>query len=58
MRQDNEGLSLAYRVGWQIRRVAFSVFGPAQLEGDDDPIQRLKHERANRVAAAKAARKS
>ncbi len=51
----DEGLSLAYRSGWKIRRSLLSVFGPAQL-GDDDPKVRLDQERAEKVAAAKAKR--
>ncbi len=52
---NSEGLSLAYRAGWRIRRALLGVFGPAQL-GDDDPKARLDRERAERVAAAKAKR--
>jgi hypothetical protein len=55
-RSKNEGLSIAYRVGYRIRYLMLSLFGPAQLGGDADPQERLRHERAARVAAARAAR--
>lgn len=53
---ENEGLSLAYRVVWQIRRALLGVFGPAQLDDEDDPRERLDRERAEKVAAARAKR--
>ncbi len=52
---NDEGLSLAYRVGWKIRRSLLGVFGPAQL-GEDDPKARLDRERAAKVAEMKAKR--
>lgn len=54
-RADREGLSLGYRIGWRLRYVATSVFGPAQL-GTDDPQAVLRRERDDRVAAARRAR--
>lgn len=52
---NDEGLSIGYRLWWNIRRAVMSVLGPAQL-GDDDPLERLHAERAERVAEAKAHR--
>lgn len=52
---NDEGLSLAYRANWKVRRSLLFWFGPAQL-GDDDPRARLDQERAGKVAAAKAKR--
>lgn len=50
------GLSIAYRLGWQFRRVLFTLFGPAQLGAQSDPIERLKTERRRKSAAAVQAR--
>ena len=50
----DEGLSLGYRIGWNIRRAAMTVFGPAQL-GDEDPMERLYNERRQKVSEARAA---
>lgn len=49
----DEGLSLWYRLGWNIRRAVLSVLGPAQL-GDDDPLERLHIERREKAAEARA----
>ena len=57
-RVESEGLSLAYRIGWRVRYLGLHVFGPAQLGELDDPHERLKRERAARVAAARARRSS
>lgn len=54
---NNEGLSLAYRLGWNIRKLVMSVFGPAQL-GDDDPLERLHAERRQKVAEAQAKKRA
>ncbi|HET6968848.1 MAG TPA: hypothetical protein VFI44_11240 [Ornithinibacter sp.] len=51
-----EGLSIGYRIGWRLRYLATSVFGPAQLGTADDPQLRLRRERERRVAAARTAR--
>ena len=50
------GLSIGYRIGWQFRRVLYTLFGPAQLGSQSDPIERLKRERRRKSAAAVAAR--
>lgn len=49
-----EGLSILYRMGWQIRRVVFTVFGPAELGAASDPVQRLTVERRRKSAEAVA----
>ena len=56
VKDEREGLSIPYRIGWRVRYVAMSVFGPAQLGTEDDPQVRLRRERARKVAAARAAR--
>lgn len=55
-RADREGLSLGYRMMWRIRYVGMHVYGPAQLGEFDDPHERLKRERAQRVATARQSR--
>lgn len=56
MAHDNEGLSLAYRLGWRIRYTVMHLFGPAQLSGQGDPHERLDRERAAKVAEARRRR--
>lgn len=53
---DHDGLSLRYRIGWRLRKIALSLFGPATL-GDDDPQLRLDRERADRAAQARSRRR-
>lgn len=55
MAKDRTGLSLGYRIMWRIRYMGVSVFGPAQLDPDDDPKDNLRKERERKVAAAHAA---
>ncbi len=55
MAKDRTGLSLGYRIMWRIRYVGVSVFGPAQLDPDNDPKDNLLRERTRKVAAAHAA---
>ncbi|MBW3084489.1 hypothetical protein KEM60_00677 [Austwickia sp. TVS 96-490-7B] len=50
-----DGLSIGYRIGWRLRRIAMTLFGPAQL-GDDDPTAKLYAEREAKIAAAQAKR--
>jgi hypothetical protein len=52
---DREGLSLMYRIGWHIRYIGMHLYGPAQLEGENDPHERLKRERREKVQAARRA---
>lgn len=47
-----EELSLGYRIGYRIRHMALTLFGPAQL-GEEDPTARLEHERDEKLAEAK-----
>lgn len=53
---DREGLSLGYRILYRIKHFGYQVYGPAQLDEQQDPLQRLEHERARKVAAARRAR--
>ena len=46
------GLSVPYLMGWHVRRVMLTLFGPAQLGSSSDPIERLKQERRERSARA------
>ena len=55
---DREGLSLLYRIVWRIRYIGMHMYGPAQLEGQSDPHERLKRERQRRVDAARRARRA
>lgn len=55
---NSEGLSIAYRLGWNIRRIAMMFLGPAQLGDQDDPTQRLHAERRRKSAEALARRES
>ena len=51
-----DGLSVGCRIGYQLRMLGLTIFGPAQLGEGNDPKVRLAREREARVAAAKAAR--
>ncbi|GAA6524229.1 hypothetical protein [Intrasporangium sp. DVR] len=53
---DNEGLSIGYRIGYQLRRLGLTFFGPAQLGETNDPTARLAAERAAKVARARRER--
>ena len=48
-----DGLSLGYRVGWRLRKIAMIFFGPAQL-GAEDPTRKLYAEREAKIAEARA----
>lgn len=50
------GLSIGYRIGYRLRMIGLTIFGPAQLGENNDPKLRLERERAERVAAARARR--
>ncbi len=52
----NEGLSVGYRIWYQIRRLGLTVFGPAQLGESVDPTARLLAEREAKVGKARRAR--
>ena len=45
---------LPWRIGWRIRRSLLAVYGPPQLSGENDPITRMEHERAEHTAARTA----
>ncbi len=53
---NREGLSMGYRIMYQIKRALLTVYGPAQLSGDADPHVRMKRQRDSKVAAARQAR--
>jgi hypothetical protein len=53
---DREGLSLLYRIGWHFRYIGMHMYGPAQLEGQRDPHERLRRERQEKVDAARRVR--
>ena len=53
---NNEGLSIGYRIGYQLRKIGLTFFGPAQLGETSDPTARLAAERAAKVANARRAR--
>jgi hypothetical protein len=55
---DREGLSLLYRIVWRIRYVGMHMYGPAQLDGQSDPHERLKRERQQKVDAARGVRRA
>lgn len=57
-RASNEGLSMSYRIGYQLRMLGLSVFGPAQLGEQNDPKTRLFREREAKVEAARARREA
>jgi hypothetical protein len=56
--RSREGLSIWYRIGYRLRLIALTVFGPAQLGEGNDPTARLAREREAKVAAARAAREA
>ena len=49
----SDGLSLGYRIGWRLRKIMMTFFGPAQL-GAEDPTQKLYAEREAKIAEARA----
>lgn len=54
--RSSEGLSIGYRIGYRLRMVGLTIFGPAQLGESNDPKARLVRERRARVEQARAAR--
>lgn len=50
----SEGLSMGYRISYRLRKIALTIFGPAQLGENDDPLVRLRRERAAKIEAARA----
>ncbi|MHA3834580.1 hypothetical protein ACXR8F_02545 [Terrabacter sp. AAH1] len=55
-RSKSKGLSVGYRIGYRLRMIGLTIFGPAQLGEGNDPKTRLAREREARVTAAEAAR--
>lgn len=53
--RSSRGLSIGYRIGYRLRLIGLTIFGPAQLGEGNDPKARLERERAARVAASQAA---
>lgn len=54
--RDRTGLTLRYRVGWRVTYTFLAWGGPPHRSLDADPRERLRRERAAKVAAARAAR--
>lgn len=54
--KDRTGLSLGYRVRWRVMYLLLAWGGPPHRSLELDPRERLRRERAARVAAAHAAR--
>lgn len=54
----SKGLSVGYRIGYRLRLIGLTIFGPAELGEGNDPKARLAREREARVARARAARGS
>jgi hypothetical protein len=55
-RSGSKGLSIGYRISYRLRAIALTLYGPAQLGDAEDPIVRLRRERAAKIAAARAGR--
>ncbi|WP_162872778.1 hypothetical protein [Austwickia chelonae] len=51
-----DGLSIGYRIGWRLRKLAMTFFGPAQLSSDQDPMAKLHAEREAKIAEARTKR--
>ncbi|GAA2745079.1 hypothetical protein GCM10009868_25250 [Terrabacter aerolatus] len=51
--RSSRGLSIGYRIGYRLRLIGLTIFGPAQLGEGNDPKARLERERAAKVAAAR-----
>lgn len=50
------GLSIGYRIGYRLKMIGLTLFGPAQLGESNDPKARLVAERQARLARARAER--
>lgn len=53
--KDHTGLSIFYRMGWRVTYTCLAWGGPPHRTLDSDPRERLRRERAAKVAAAHAA---
>jgi hypothetical protein len=54
--RSSKGLSVGYRIGYRLRLIGLTVFGPAQLGEGNDPKARLERERAARLARYEASK--
>jgi hypothetical protein len=48
---------IPWRLAYRLRWLGYVFLGPAQLEGDSDPLVRLKRERKRRYAVRAAKRR-
>jgi hypothetical protein len=48
---------IPWRFGYRAKWLGYTFLGPAQLEGDSDPLQRLRRERRRRYAVRAAKRR-
>jgi hypothetical protein len=55
-RSRSKGLSVGYRIGYRLRMIGLTIFGPAQLGEGNDPKTRLEAERQARLDRARAER--
>lgn len=46
---------LGWRIKYRLRKAGFTVFGPAQLRPENDPLMRLTRERTERYASRQLA---
>ncbi|GAB3878397.1 hypothetical protein [Terrabacter terrigena] len=53
-RSRSKGLSVGYRIGYRLRMIGLTLFGPAQLGEGNDPKARLVREREARVRAGRS----
>lgn len=58
MSRSSKGLSIGYRIGYRLRMIGLTLFGPAQLGEGNDPKLRLAREREARQARARTARRA
>lgn len=48
---------IPWRIGYRMRWLGYTFFGPAQLDDDADPLAKLKRERQRRDAVRAARRR-
>ena len=48
---------IPWRIGYRMRWLGYTFFGPAQLDDDTDPLAKLKRERQRRDAVRAARRR-
>ena len=54
----SKGLSVGFRIGYRLRMIGLTLFGPAQLGEGNDPKARLVADREARLARARAERQN